>query len=242
MTTQPQGGQAAPFSRIGAAGMSGSNETDERALLRSIRRRNLAKALLAGGPALVLWWLTAGWIQRRCHVQRAPAELGALLAVLVVMHPVLKLLGRERFRDSRETPRIRWLQNEWSERITARTRLFWIISVSIVLLIRVLMLPLSGGGLGPADGWVLAFLLMSSGGLVVSRLPTVAAEFERAQRLAATHRAYLVTALLCAAALLLDPYWPGRLSGMIWIALLAGILTQQTSLALSDSGAGSRDG
>ncbi len=213
--------------------MSQPDETIEKRLLRSIKRRNGLKGLAIVIPALTLWWLLSHWLMRRYGIESNIASFGTLLCIGVL----LRWLGLDKARDPRMTSRLHWLLKERSDRITSRTRRFWIVCMGLAIMLWVpIMLFDQRHSSNLADGWTVLLILMGSGRPnLLWRLPKTMDELERAHYLAATQRAYALTVSMCVVALVLDRYWPGRLPGMISLSLLAGILAQQVGLEMHEA-------
>ena len=213
--------------------MSEPDRAAERQLLRSIRRRSLVKGLVGAIPVVALWWLLSHWIARRYGIEAHLANLGTLLLVTSCLGVLLRWLGLDQLRDPRETPRLRWLLKERSDRITSRARRFWIGSMSLAVLLGApIMLLDQGGSSDLTDGCMVVLILMgASGPNLPWRLPKTMDELEQAHYLA-SHRAYALTVWLCVGALVLNHYWPGRLAGLISLSLLIGILAQQIGLEI----------
>ena len=220
-----------------------SDEAVEARLLRSIRRRNLCLGLLVSIPILILWWFLSHWLIRRYGVEPHLATFGTLFGAGPGIAVLLRRLGLDQARDPRMTPRLHWLMKERTDRTTSRVRRFRIAWVFLaVLFFGPIMLFDRGSSSDLTDGWLILMILMgSSGPYLLWQLPKTMDELEQAHYLAATHRAYAVTVLLCVGALILDRYWPGRLAGVISVSLLIGILVQQTGLEVSYRRAVPRD-
>ena len=215
----------------------------EERLLRSIRRRNVFLGLLITVPILSAWWLLSHWLIRRYGIEPHLAMFGTLFVAGPGIAVLLRRLGLDQVRDPRMTPRLDWLMKEWTDRTLARARRLRIAAVVMaILLLGPIMLFDYGNSSDLTDGWAVLMILMGTGGPnLLWRLPKTMDELEQAHYLAATHRAYAVTVLLCVGALILDRYWPGRLPGVISMSLLIGILVQQTALEMSYRRAVPRD-
>ena len=206
----------------------------EERLLRSIRQRNAVTGLMVTIPILILWWLLSHWLIRRYGIEPQLAMFGTLFVAGPGIAVLLRRLGLDQVRDPRMTPRLDRLMKERSDRTTSLARRLRIAAAFLaVLLFGPIMLFDLGGSSNLTDGWlVLMILIGSSSPHLLWRLPKTMDELEQAHYLAATHRAYSVTALLCVGALILDRYWPGRLPSSITVSLLVGILVQQTGLEM----------
>ncbi len=223
--------------------MSEPVEAAERQLLRSIGRRNMLKGLLVGTPTIALWWLLSHWLMRRYGVEAHLANFGTLLLVVSCLVVLSRWLGPGQARDPRETPRLRWLMKERSDRMTSRMRRFWIVCITLAVLLWVPGMLFDHDDHDLTSGWTVVLILMgASGPNLLWRLPKTMDELERAHYLLSTQRAYALTVSLCVGALVLNRTWPGRLPGMINLSLLIGILAQQIALEIHGTRAVAHDG
>lgn len=212
--------------------MSELDEETERKVLRSIRLRNMLKAVAIAVPVFVLGRLMIHWLGTRFHVGHVAAGSWSLLMIFVGAGIVLPSSKWDRAHDRRETPRLRLLQNEWHDRLQWRLRFVWIAVISALLLLELVTLLISPNWSSPEDSSELVIILIvASGASFMGRFPKIMGETTRAHYLAATQRAYAVTMVSCVSMVLLDNSWSGRLRSTITISLLAGVLTQQISLA-----------
>ena len=219
------------------------DEVVEERLLRSIRQRNALTGLMVTVPMLILWWLLSHWLIHRYGIEPQLAMFGTLFVAGPGIAVLLRRLGLDQRRDPRMTPRLDRLMKERSDRTTSRVRRLRIASTLLgVLLFGPILLFNLGGSSDLTDGGLVLMILMgNSSPHLLWRLPKTMDELEQAHYLAATHRAYGGTVLLCVGALILDRYWPGRLPSVITVSLLIGILVQQTSLEVSYRRAVPRD-
>jgi len=205
----------------------------ERKLLCSIQRQNVPEGLTTGVSVFVLWRLLVHLMESYFHVERDLAESGSMLVLFISTSILLPQFGWHRVCDRRETPRLRWLQNERCDRLLSRTRLVWIAGIILMLLSKLGLLLTNPNWPGAENGSDAVTIIIIGGGVgLLWRLPETMNEVAQAHYLRATQTAYLVTMLSYLSAVLLDSYWSDRLRVTIIISLLAGMLTQQIELAL----------
>ena len=214
--------------------MSGPESERERGLLRSIGRRRLRRGLVVGPPMVAAWWLLSRWIAQRWNLQ---PDLVRFVVVFIMAVPGIfapDLLGSRLTHDPRETPRLRWLNRERTERRVGRTRTILAVCLGMMLLMQCLAM-LAPGAMNNAA---------SSPDMVVWLVLTIAVslrwgpadpddEATQLRSLIAVNRAFVVTLLACLAAITLDTLRGGGvLHPALEAAMLVGCLTLQVSLII----------
>ncbi|MCQ8276854.1 hypothetical protein NFI95_00115 [Acetobacteraceae bacterium KSS8] len=215
--------------------MPDNQASEDDRLLRAIRRRRMAGGPVISVPILAGWWLLSGWIARRYAVQPELVQFSTMLAFLVLGILAPRWLEVPWFRDPRETPRIRWLIQEGSDRYERLSRLLLSVGLGGLLLVQCVSLvnlahPTHELSDGDGVGWAVFIALLG----VRWRPSDLGDEGAQLRYLIAAHRAFLVTVILCLAAVVADSFHAGLLRPAISAALLAGALTLQLSLMISE--------
>ncbi len=208
---------------------------DEQQLLRSIRRRRILFGLAITVPVLAAWWRSSQWIAQRWNLQPELVRFAILLA-FSILGALAPNLSRSWGHDPRETPRLRWLNQERTDRYMTVSRVLMVFGLGGLLLVQcsVLFAPIeTDTAFSRSDGLVWAVL---TGSLCLRWRPTdLGDEGAQFRYLIAVNRAFLVTLATCLGAIVFDAYrGGGMLRPAIEAALLVGCLTLQSSLIIGE--------
>ena len=215
--------------------MPGLETADEQQLLRSIRRRRILLGLAITVPVLVAWLRSSQWIAQRWNLQPELVRFAILLA-FSILGALAPNLGRRWGHDARETPRLRWLNQERTDQYMRVSRVLMVFGLGGLFLLQcgVLFAPMgSDTAFSTSDGLLWAVV----GGSLCLRWRTTDLGDEGAQSryLIAVNRAFLVTLAACLGAIVFDAYrGGGMLRPAIEAALLVGCLTLQSSLIIGE--------
>ena len=215
--------------------MSDLETAGEQQLLHAIRRRRILLGLVIVIPSVAVWWLSSRWIAQRWNLQPELVRFVVLLA-FSILSVLVPNLGKGLGRDARETPRLRWLNQEHIDQYMTVSRVLLVIGLGGLLLLQCTTLFASiktETAFSRSDDLVWAVL---SGTLCLRWRPTdLGDEGAQLRYLMAVNRAFLVTLTACLAAIVFDAYRGGGiLRPAIEVALLIGCLTLLLSLIIGE--------